>query len=440
MKIQQVKKQKGVAAIMFVVLFPTFFALFVLGVEATRYLQTHARFGDAVEMASLAVAANASTQDSENKQLAKNYAQAYLPDGNIDLSKISIIRKSCDDIYGEQCGKPGVYDEEGLVFTQYNVVVKSDFTSWYPEDDFAYGFEQNVTMGTNAVSRKYQGFTIDVAFVADFSGSMRDPWNGQTKYRGVINVIEDITEKLESFNESTEQELDGKRLLNRAAFIGYNLYTSNGSSYFSNVSYTSNASLSREWWTNTPRIAFASTITNPLNTGSKRINGRVSGDNSSYFETLDLTDDFPTFRSKINQFIPNHGTASYEGIIAAAKLLEEGENVRKLIIVLSDGEDSINGANPNDNRYPGYAANQLYNGGLCSNIIADLEALEVDGRSVEAKIAVIGFDYNIAENPGLQTCAGAENVQSANSYQEIYDNILELISEEVGHLYYRNYE
>ncbi len=439
MKIQQVKKQKGVAAIMFVVLFPTFFALFVLGVEATRYLQAHARFGDAVEMASLAVAANASTQDSENKQLAKNYAQAYLPDGNIDLSKISIIRKSCDDIYGEQCGKPGVYDEEGLVFTQYNVVVKSDFTSWYPEDDFAYGFEQNVTMGTNAVSRKYQGFTIDVAFVADFSGSMRDPWNGQTKYRGVINVIEDITEKLESFNESTEQELDGKRLLNKAAFIGYNLYTSNGSSYFSNVNYN-NASLSKKWWKNTPNIAFDSTIANPLTTTRKSLNGRVDGDNSSYFETVDLTDDFSSFRSTINMFIPNHGTASYEGIIAAAKLLEEGENVRKLIIVLSDGEDSTNSRNPDDNRYPGYAANQLYNGGLCSNIIADLEALEVDGRSVEAKIAVIGFDYNIAENPGLQTCAGAENVQSANSYQEIYDNILELISEEVGHLYYRNYE
>ncbi|MEZ9526880.1 TadE/TadG family type IV pilus assembly protein [Enterovibrio norvegicus] len=440
MKIQQMKKQKGVAAIIFVVLFPTFFALFVLGVEATRYLQAHARFGDAVEMASLAVAANASTQDSENKQLAKDYAQAYLPDGNIDLSKIRIIRKSCDDIYGEQCGQPDVYDEEGLVFTQYNVVVKSDFTSWYPEDDFAYGFDEKVTMGTNAVSRKYQGFTIDVAFVADFSGSMKDSWNGQTKYRGVINVIEDITEKLESFNESTEQELNGERLLNRTAFIGYNLYTSNGSSYFSNVSYTSNASLSREWWTNTPRIDFASTIANPLNTGSKRINGRVSGDNNSYFQTIDLTDDFPNFRSTINQFTPNHGTASYEGIIAAAKILEQGQNVRKLIIVLSDGEDSVNSENPNDNSFPGYAATQLYNGGLCSNIITDLEALEIDGRSVEAKIAVIGFGYDISANPGLQTCAGAENVQSANSYQEIYDNILELISEEVGHLYYRNYE
>ncbi|MGF1704308.1 TadE/TadG family type IV pilus assembly protein [Enterovibrio baiacu] len=439
MKLQQ-KKQRGVAAIMFVVIFPTFFALFVLGVEATRYLQTHARFGDAVEMASLAVAANASTLDSENKKLAKDYAQAYVPDGSIDLSKIRIIKKSCDEIYGEQCGKPNVYDEEGLVFTQYNVVVKSDFTSWYPEDDFAHGFHETVTMGTNAVSRKYQGFTIDVAFVADFSGSMKDPWNGQTKYQGVIEVISNITEKLESFNESTEQELDGKRLLNRAAFIGYNLYTSNGSSYFSNVSYTSNASLSREWWTNTPRIAFASTIANPLNTGSKRINGRVSGDDSSYFRTVDLTDDFPNFRSTINQFSPNHGTASYEGIIAAAKLLEQGENVRKLIIVLSDGEDSVNQNNSNDDRYPGYAASRLYNGGLCSNILNDLEALEVDGRSVEAKIAVIGFDYNIAENPGLQTCAGAENVQSANSYQDIYDNILELISEEVGHLYYKNYE
>ncbi|MEZ8026525.1 TadE/TadG family type IV pilus assembly protein [Enterovibrio norvegicus] len=432
--------QRGAAGIIYVTMIPALFGIFALGIESSRYLQTHARLGDAIEIASLAVAANVSKNENDNRLLAQGFANIYVPDGDIDLSKISIIRKSCDDIYGNECGQPGVYDEDGLIFTEYKVTLESDFDSWYPKDEFAQGYDDIVKMKGNAVARKYQGYTLDVAFVADFSGSMRDPWNGQTKYRGVINVIEDITEKLESFNESTEQELDGKRLLNRAAFIGYNLYTSNGSSYFSNVSYTSNASLSREWWTNTPRIAFASTITNPLNTGSKRINGRVSGDNSSYFETLDLTDDFPTFRSKINQFIPNHGTASYEGIIAAAKLLEEGENVRKLIIVLSDGEDSTNSRNPDDNRYPGYAALQLYNGGLCSNIIADLEALEVDGRSVEAKIAVIGFDYNIAENPGLQTCAGAENVQSANSYQEIYDNILELISEEVGHLYYRNYE
>ncbi|PMN71898.1 pilus assembly protein [Enterovibrio norvegicus] len=433
-------QQRGVATIVFVVAFPLLFSVFVLAIESTRYLQTHARIGDGVEIASLAIAANASKNSNVNKSLAKGLIDGYAPDGRITLSDINIVRRSCDEIYGDDCGKPGVYDKDGLVFTEYKVSLSSEFESWYPKDDFALGYKETVAMTGSAVARKYQGFTIDVAFVADFSGSMKDPWNGQAKYRGVINVIEDITEKLESFNESTEQELDGKRLLNRTAFIGYNLYTSNGSSYFSNVRYINNTNLSKQWWTNTPRIAFASTIASPLNTGSKSINGRVQGDNSSYFQTVDLTDDFPSFRSTINQFIPNHGTASYEGIIAAAKLLEHGENVRKLIIVLSDGEDSVNGQNTHDNTYPGYAATQLYNGGLCSNIIADLEALEVDGRSVEAKIAVIGFDYDISANPGLQTCAGAENVQSANSYQEIYDNILELISEEVGHLYFRNYE
>ncbi|MEZ8148549.1 TadE/TadG family type IV pilus assembly protein [Enterovibrio norvegicus] len=431
--------QRGAAGIIYVTMIPALFGIFALGIESSRYLQTHARLGDAIEIASLAVAANVSKNENDNRLLAQGFANIYVPDGDIDLSKISIIRKSCDDIYGNECGQPGVYDEDGLIFTEYKVTLESDFDSWYPKDEFAQGYDDIVKMKGNAVARKYQGYTLDVAFVADFSGSMKDAWNGETKYHGVINVIEDITRKLESFNESTEQELDGKRLLNKAAFIGYNLYTSNGSSYFSNVNYN-NASLSKKWWKNTPNIAFDSTIANPLTTTRKSLNGRVDGDNSSYFETVDLTDDFSSFRSTINMFIPNHGTASYEGIIAAAKLLEEGENVRKLIIVLSDGEDSTNSRNPDDNRYPGYAALQLYNGGLCSNIIEDLESLEVDGRPVEAKIAVIGFDYDISANPGLQTCAGAENVQSANSYQDIYDNILELISEEVGHLYFRNYE
>lgn len=316
--------QRGAAGIIYVTMIPALFGIFALGIESSRYLQTHARLGDAIEIASLAVAANVSKNENDNRLLAQGFANIYVPDGDIDLSKISIIRKSCDDIYGNECGQPGVYDEDGLIFTEYKVTLESDFDSWYPKDEFAQGYDDIVKMKGNAVARKYQGYTLDVAFVADFSGSMKDPWNGQTKYRGVINVIEDITRKLESFNESTEQELDGKRLLNKAAFIGYNLYTSNGSSYFSNVNYN-NASLSKKWWTNTPNIAFDSTIANPLTTTRKSLNGRVDGDNSSYFETVDLTDDFSSFRSTINMFIPNHGTASYEGIIAAAKLLEEGK-------------------------------------------------------------------------------------------------------------------
>ncbi|MEZ8141123.1 pilus assembly protein TadG [Enterovibrio norvegicus FF-33] len=440
MQVSLPSHQRGIASIIFVIIFPLLFSVFALAVESTRYLQTHARIGDSVEVASLAVAANATFDTTTNQELAKGIVDAYVPDGEITLSDINIVRKSCDQIYGSNCGKPGIYDKEGLVFTEYRVTLSSEFESWYPEDDYAAGYEETLVLEGSAVARKYQGFTIDVAFVADFSGSMLDSWNGDTKYLGVIKVISDITQKLEAFNESTELELNGQRILNRVSLIGYNMYPHDGSRYYSNVDYYGNySSLTWEWWKNIPNINFNATVSDPLNNKRTSITGRYAQDYSS-FRTLDLTEDFPSFRSTISRFYPSYGTASYEGIIEAGKIVNRGKNVRKLIIVLSDGEDSPNQNNSSDNRYPGYAALQLYNRGLCDNILSSLESNNIEGRQVEAKIFVIGFGYDIDKNPGLKICAGEDNIQSADSYQEIYDTVLELISEEVGHLYFRHYD
>ncbi|WP_028021803.1 TadE/TadG family type IV pilus assembly protein [Enterovibrio calviensis] len=440
-------KQRGVATIFYIITFPLLFSVFVLAIESTRYLQTHARVNDGVEMASLAVAANASTSVHENQLLAKGFVDNYAPDGDIEASDINVQRTSCDEIYGDQCGQAGVYDRDGLIFTQYRVSVESDFTSWYPKNDYHQGYEEKITMGGEATARKYQGFTIDVAFVADFSGSMGRAWEENdnndndddefshinAKYEGVVEVIKRVTDRLESYNDSTEQEIGDEQLANRAAFIGYNMYPHDLGAYYSNVQYYSNGSKSYQWWTNIPNINYAATVASPLNTPRTSIIGRDPNDRSS-FRTLGLTDDFANFRTTIDQFIPSHGTASFEGILEAAKIVDGGDNVRKLIIVLSDGAD-WHPDNAHDNRYPSYAALRLYNAGLCDSIINQLEQKQVSGRAVEARIFVIGFDYDISLNPGLQTCAGAENIQSASSYKDIYETVLELISEEVGRLY-----
>lgn len=443
-----VKKQRGTASIIFVLTFPLLFSVFVLAIESTRYLQTHARINDGVEMASLAVAANASQSTRENQLLAKRFVDNFAPNGNIDPSEIKIERSSCDQIYQEECGKPGVYDRDGLIFTQYKVSLTSDFISWFPEDGYHLGYDETMILGGDATARKYQGFTIDVAFVSDFSGSMEWVWEDNesdpdgefgdisSKYEGVVEVIKRITERLEDYNNSTDQQLNGQNLTNRASFVGFNMYPHKDGSFYSNVRYFNHSfSRSWEWYYNIPQINFNATASNPLGTPVTQIVGRSSAD-SSYFNTIPLTDNFANFRSQISQFRPNYGTASYEGIIEAAKIVSGGENVRKLIIVLSDGVDSADINSPNDTRYPGYAATQLYNRGLCQNIIDSLEKQTAGGRNVAARIFVIGFDYNIDDNPGLKTCAGEENVQSAKSYQDIYDTVLELISEEVGRLYF----
>lgn len=439
-------KQRGVASIIFVLTFPLLFSVFVLAVESTRYLQTHARINDGVEMASLAVAANVSNNTYDNQILAKGFVDTFAPDGDLDISDISIERLSCDQIYGSLCGQPDVYDRDGFLFTQYKVTLKSDFTSWFPEDGYHLGYEETMSLGGEAKARKYQGFTIDVAFVADFSGSMQDPWNNEIKYRGVVNVISEITERLEEFNNFTEQEFEGQRLQNKVAFIGYNNYPHNGNNFYSNVDYIYNfTSFDYYWWQSIPLIDYAATARDPINNPRTIVTSRyVDSQNpeysdDSYFYTLQLTDDFSTFRSTISTFYPDYGTSSYEGIIEAAKIVDQGQNVRKLIIVLSDGEDSIDEVNfPNDNRFPGYAAKRIYDNGLCQNIISDLESKKINGSNVEAKIFVIGFGYDIEKNPGLKVCAGEENIESADSYQQIFETVLELISEEVGRLYFGN--
>jgi len=109
-------------------------------------------------------------------------------------------------------------------------------------------------------------------------------------------------------------------------------------------------------------------------------------------------------------------------------MLDKGANPRRLMVVLSDGADygstnksiSNNLVNPSND--------------MCDVIRAHFDAMMVGDDQVSSKIAVIGFDYDVASNAALQTCAGTNNVYKAENKSEILNRILELISEEIGHL------
>ncbi|GAD89740.1 hypothetical protein VHA01S_026_00460 [Vibrio halioticoli NBRC 102217] len=47
---------------------------------------------------------------------------------------------------------------------------------------------------------------------------------------------------------------------------------------------------------------------------------------------------------------------------------------------------------------------------------------------------MIGFDYPVNSNTGLRDCVGKDNIYAAENKDAIKDKILELISEEIGHL------
>ncbi|MFM2477412.1 hypothetical protein [Celerinatantimonas sp. MCCC 1A17872] len=530
--------QKGVAAIVFVIIFPFFFGFFALAIEGTRYLTTSARLSDVLESASLAVAA--AVDHDDDKDRVKAYINATISDADVDDSDITITSQSCEEIYGDECGVAEVYDKEGLQFNEYNVQVTTSFLSCFPGSDIVAGFNKNQTLVNNAVTRKYQQKFVDVVFVTDMSGSMLDDFgsDNKAKYAGVIDIIESINDTLNSYNELAERSDSSDR--NYVGIVPYSEYnktidddelTSNSYSYSSGSSnwwgstsqgvtgptqqttlspsfsatelYDDGYNLHTEYPDGVPELGSAEpnkqlvqeyfdwTLGEELETCTSRGNGNGNGHNhngggstscstsysweydywdyqddasdwwnssdhedardrnykirnyigcanytsgtdwrnncsyTGYFFNIALTDDFDSITNQIENFFPSGSTSSSQGIIPAAQMLlnKTSSNTDNLIIVLSDGEDT------DSNLSLGY-----YDSGLC-----DYLREQFTNKGQTLKIAVIGFDYDTSENPGLAECADSNDILTATSYEDIYSKILSLITEEIGHLYTHDY-
>ncbi|MGT0150513.1 hypothetical protein ACT691_18250 [Vibrio metschnikovii] len=87
--------------------------------------------------------------------------------------------------------------------------------------------------------------------------------------------------------------------------------------------------------------------------------------------------------------------------------------------MLSDGEDNFTNT-----------TNKLISAGLCSTILNTLNSK----NDVQAHMVAVGFAYNINAYPQMKNCVGEENVFSARNPEDIKNKILELITEEIGHL------
>ena len=90
------KKQQGVAMIMFVMIAPVLMAIFFLGVQGARALQNKARIEDAVDMANMAVISQKSMDKQAAKVLAEQYVRAYMTGANDNIT-IKIEKLGCYD-------------------------------------------------------------------------------------------------------------------------------------------------------------------------------------------------------------------------------------------------------------------------------------------------------------------------------------------------------
>ncbi|OOE90428.1 TadE/TadG family type IV pilus assembly protein [Salinivibrio sp. AR640] len=399
------RQQQGHAAILFALFIPILFGIFTLGTDGARAVQDKARLAEAVEVASLAVAG----AGSDDKTLAKAYIQDYFPYAEVDDSDITIRKINCEN-------NASCQDSEQRFF-EYQVSAKIHQPTWFPGNETIVGFGENYDVASGAVSRKYHAKTVDVIFVADFSGSMNETWDGKTKYKALVKTIQDINDELLKFNSILAGRDDA--MLNRAGFTAYDYNT-----FMYNPKNDKYCALSH--W----RSSSSNTLKSIFN--DKKC---YSVNNNPPFYRISITSSFSSrIDGVISSFEPRRGTtASYQGLIDAAYMAYSisNPNPRQLIIILSDGKD-----------YPDWRENRmtsLVKLGLCDNIIKKLESREskkANGQTenVKARIAMIAFGYEVPNDVGLTKCVKKDNVFKADNFVAIKNKILELITEEIGHL------
>ncbi|MDD9158194.1 pilus assembly protein [Aliivibrio sp. S4TY2] len=420
------KHQQGHAAILFAMMIPVLFGIFALASDGARALQTKARIEDAAEVAVLAISAHNDTAQDENgngtasrynNTLAKKYVNAYINDVD-SVKEVKVYKRTCEHIAdckeGVENGKPRFFEHE--------IEVTTTQKSWFPGQGVIVGMGETFDTYGDSRARKYQSEAVDVMFAADYSGSMDRQWSGSynKKYVDLRNIINDISEELQKFNDLQKSDHN-----NTMGIVGYSEYAN---SEYANGGGALCFLMQQQGGYRYPSVSDTLRDIFIPKTQSNCTNYNWKGN----FHEMRLTEKFVDFNRELSTFRPKGGTASYSGIIRGAQLLKEGSNTRRLLIVLSDGEDGgPNHDSPNVKSF----SNSLVNGGMCDKIREGLEADKTpDGRDIKAQIVAIGFDYNASANQALKNCVGADNLYKAENADEIKDKILELISEEVGHL------
>lgn len=425
-----VKYQKGHAAMLFAMVIPVLFGVFTLGSDGTRALQSKARLNESIEVAALAVAAQSSEHSEIQKQTAASYISYFFPGVTVDSGDISVDKITCDE-YNSSCN----YDSSTSRYFQYTVSGTISVISWFPGNSATIGFGDSYQVASSSVARKYQSETIDIVYVADFSGSMGKKLKSATgadkdkpKYVILREIIGEVNADVKDFNDKISLVSDSQSKVGFTAFNRY-VHGTNGSGAPCNITNWKY----NNWLVGDSNVDVSATV------NAENIFGEVDCFTNSgvegTFGDIELTENFGTssssFESTLNGFNPQGYTSSTQGIIQGAKIAYTGVNPRKLIIILSDGEDKPSSV--------ANVTNNLVASDLCDNIRDVLDSqVAADGKSVKSRIALIGFDYNVlTTNEGLTDCVGgvtSSNIYQANSSGSLKTAILSLISEEIGRL------
>jgi len=451
------QRQKGSAALLFLLIFPALFAVFVWGLEGARMLQTSARLKDATESAALAVAANTVLSNATCNSISKSVIESYFS----SETTVSVA----DEVDGVTT--PCVVD--GL--DSYTITASVTENTWFPNSNFAsYGASFSATDSIQFI--KDSG-PIDVVIVANYASTM-------SKHE----------KDMEEFVSQIADTLNQTNLPNTLGLVGFDHYVISKEVNWSIFEYTrftlshnvscipipnkltsfcQDVSDLSGWWDGsfldflkkvdvlkylasfdedylfdanyidaekTIDSIFSSNSSNSwtfYQRGNFKIK-KIDSDKVSQYETLPLTSDISSIASAINEnnrFKVAKGNkatyegASYTGLIEGARLAADGSNSRRLIILLTDGKEE----SPDIVR-------KLTNAGLCREITNTSNYQ----NTPKVELAMIGFDFDDSPSEGeaIKNCIGAGRTYqysgNEESDQTMLDQVLDIRSQNIGRL------
>ncbi|GEA49596.1 hypothetical protein VIN01S_04000 [Vibrio inusitatus NBRC 102082] len=206
---KSVKSQKGVAIIVVALSIVAIGGMAQLAIEGGRMIQERDRLADATEAATLAVSIANRSDQAISDELARKYLENYLP--NIDIGNVEVIRKEGqEEVDGNQ-----------LYYVQYEVDadVQFDKQLGFIDSSNSSG-NDNYKVANDAMARTYMlPSDLDLVFVADFSGSMNNKWNGQSQLSHLKEQVDTISTDLLSSTATNAG------YAHRIGFVPYNMRT-----------------------------------------------------------------------------------------------------------------------------------------------------------------------------------------------------------------------
>ncbi|WP_075336314.1 TadE/TadG family type IV pilus assembly protein [Yersinia enterocolitica] len=426
------KNEQGAILISFMIILPFFIALMFISFEISHYLQRKAKLSDAIEQATLALTVENNgvpdeAQQIKNNALVLSYANAYLP--------------------SERFSDPIINIDDNAHYLGYNAAVAIAYPAKFLSQSPLTNTISDINITDNGMAIKNKTIAasepMDVVFVADYSSSMESKFLGDSSNKSKIDSLREVFERLNNtilknsntntigfipFAWGTKIIVSDKQQVNTYCHFPF---ASKKNSSIDEKIKAYNATIIGPVDRNGPEpiqkiiennIDFDETIRSiegrnkEINIDMKDISyhGICLKGSDAYSLKVDqdnkeLIDDIITMR-------PYGETLVSSGILVGNNIFKESNN-NKLMIILSDGEDTYSDIN---------ISKMLIRKGMCEKIKAN-----------NIRMVFIGIGYK-PRSINWEDCVGKENFYLAKNAHELEADLRLALGETETHEVGRN--